>query len=141
MKTDQREASLRPGLLVRAEATVGLVTAVVAYNVWFPHRWGWFWLLLLTPDVSLLPFAMGKGALRFAAGFYNAWHSLVGPLVLLGWAWHADWSAGSAYALIWLAHIALDRMLGYGLKYAGSFQWTHIQAVQAGAEGGAGRVA
>jgi hypothetical protein len=96
MKAEKAEGVLRPGLVVRAEAAAGLVTAVVAYGVFFPHRSGWFWFLLLTPHILLLPFALGRKALRLAEGFYNAWHSLMGPLVLLGWAWHAGWSAGSA---------------------------------------------
>ena len=29
-------------------------------------------------------------------------------------------------ALIWLAHIGFDRALGYGLKYAQGFGWTHL---------------
>ena len=30
------------------------------------------------------------------------------------------------YALIWMNHIGVDRALGYGLKYAAGFQWTHL---------------
>ncbi|MDB5619562.1 MAG: hypothetical protein JWQ24_3800 [Tardiphaga sp.] len=29
-------------------------------------------------------------------------------------------------ALIWLAHIGLDRALGYGLKYVAGFRFTHL---------------
>jgi len=29
-------------------------------------------------------------------------------------------------AMIWLAHIGIDRALGYGLKYAGGFGFTHL---------------
>jgi hypothetical protein len=29
-------------------------------------------------------------------------------------------------ALIWLAHIGIDRMLGYGLKYGAGFAFTHL---------------
>ena len=32
----------------------------------------------------------------------------------------------SAIALIWLAHIGIDRMLGYGLKYPSEFAATHL---------------
>ena len=30
------------------------------------------------------------------------------------------------YALIWLNHIGVDRLLGYGLKYPAGFGWTHL---------------
>ncbi|GLR92489.1 hypothetical protein GCM10007858_01070 [Bradyrhizobium liaoningense] len=29
-------------------------------------------------------------------------------------------------ALIWLAHIGIDRALGYGLKYSAGFSFTHL---------------
>jgi hypothetical protein len=29
-------------------------------------------------------------------------------------------------AMIWLAHIGMDRALGYGLKYFGGFGFTHL---------------
>ena len=29
-------------------------------------------------------------------------------------------------AMIWLAHIGFDRALGYGLKYASGFGFTHL---------------
>jgi hypothetical protein len=31
--------------------------------------------------------------------------------------------------LIWIAHIGVDRALGYGLKYPSSFKDTHLQRV------------
>ncbi len=31
-----------------------------------------------------------------------------------------------AVALVWLAHIGFDRALGYGLKYAEGFGFTHL---------------
>jgi Domain of unknown function (DUF4260) len=31
-------------------------------------------------------------------------------------------------SLIWIGHIGLDRVPGYGLKYPTSFQFTHIQS-------------
>jgi hypothetical protein len=30
------------------------------------------------------------------------------------------------YALIWINHIAVDRLLGYGLKYPAGFKFTHL---------------
>jgi len=29
-------------------------------------------------------------------------------------------------AMIWLAHIGIDRALGYGLKYSTGFNFTHL---------------
>ena len=35
----------------------------------------------------------------------------------------------AAFALIWLAHIGVDRMLGYRLEYPSAFKDTHLQRV------------
>jgi Domain of unknown function (DUF4260) len=35
-----------------------------------------------------------------------------------------------AVALIWFAHIGMDRTVGYGLKYPTSFKDTHLQRVR-----------
>ena len=29
-------------------------------------------------------------------------------------------------AMVWLAHIGIDRALGYGLKYSAGFNFTHL---------------
>jgi len=36
-------------------------------------------------------------------------------------------------ALIWLAHIGIDRALGYGLKYETGFTYTHLGRIGAAA--------
>jgi hypothetical protein len=38
-------------------------------------------------------------------------------------------------ALIWLAHIGFDRSLGYGLKYAAGFGFTHLGRIGKEAKG------
>ncbi|MGH3030008.1 MAG: DUF4260 family protein [Gaiellaceae bacterium] len=46
------------------------------------------------------------------------------PHVLL----RAEGAALGAGALVlWLAHIGIDRLLGYGLKYPDRFRETHLQ--------------
>jgi len=39
------------------------------------------------------------------------------------------WHNTLLFAIIWLAHIGFDRMLGYGLKYVTFFKDTHLQRV------------
>ena len=63
---------------------------------------------------------------RAGAIAYNAVHTYIGPglLAALAWVTHASWFA--SLALIWIAHIGIDRALGYGLKYATAFSDTHL---------------
>jgi hypothetical protein len=37
----------------------------------------------------------------------------------------------SALALVWFAHIGMDRALGYGLKYDDAFTHTHLGIIGA----------
>lgn len=57
---------------------------------------------------------------------YNALHILIAPLVLLLAGALLAGPITTAVALIWIAHIAIDRALGYGLKLPTGFQDTHL---------------
>jgi hypothetical protein len=63
---------------------------------------------------------------RAGAVSYNLAHATPLPavLVVLGWWQHRPLIL--ALGLVWLAHIGLDRLLGYGLKYGDNFQHTHL---------------
>jgi len=112
--------------LLRAEGLALLAFAVAAYAQWAVPQgagWGRFALLFLLPDAAFLAYLAGP---RAGALAYNATHSLAGP-VLAGLAALALPSAAwGAVALVWLAHIGFDRALGYGLKYAQGFGFTHL---------------
>ncbi len=114
----------RPRLLLQAE---GLLVLVAALALFFDGKQSWAWLLLfLWPDVSFVAFAAGP---RVGAAAYNLLHTTVLPLSLGIAAILADSRAAAAFALVWLAHIGLDRLLGYGLKYPTAFKDTHLQRV------------
>ena len=71
----------------------------------------------------MLPYLIGP---RAGAAAYNLAHTyaLSVPLALAGY-WLAS-PIALALGLIWIAHIGMDRMLGYGLKYASGFADTHL---------------
>ena len=83
-------------------------------------------LLFLSPDLFMLGYL--KDA-KWGATAYNLVHTLAGPILLLAIALVLPAAACIPYALIWLAHIGFDRMLGYGLKYPTFFKDTHLQHV------------
>ncbi len=91
--------------------------------------WLMFALLLLAPDLSMLGYLAGP---RFGAFSYNLAHTLIVPLALGAVAWLAGNPLGQQLALIWIAHIALDRALGYGLKLPASFRDTHLGRIGRG---------
>jgi hypothetical protein len=53
-------------------------------------------------------------------------HTTIGPIALAGAGIVAALPIALAIALVWVAHIGFDRMLGYGLKYAAGFGFTHL---------------
>ncbi len=130
MRSDAPLYPTRPDLLLRCEGFFALLAAAVAYRHFYPHHWATFALLFFAPDISLLGYA--TAANRFAPIFYNLVHTYTLPLALGLLAWGQPSSrigdiATAQIAIIWIAHIAFDHLLGYGLKFPGSFGLTHIQ--------------
>jgi len=108
--------------LLRVEGFVALAGAVTAY--WFlDGNWWLFALLLLAPDLAFLAYSAGE---KSGAKVYNLAHTYSVPAVLgaIGWFGGIGWLV--PLALIWIAHIGMDRALGYGFKYPGQSGWTHI---------------
>jgi len=83
-------------------------------------------LLFLAPDLSALGYLVNE---RVGSLTYNAVHTEALPLALGAIGVIADAEVAVQLALIWLAHIGIDRMLGYGLKYPSAFKDTHLQRV------------
>ena len=114
-----------PRAILRIEGACILAGALWAY-AWLGQPWWLFLALFLTPDLSMAGYAANP---VLGAVLYNAVHTLVPPILLLG-AGIATGAAGIAgVALIWLAHVGLDRALGYGLKYRTGFGDTHLGAI------------
>lgn len=108
--------------MLRLEGLAALVAAVTAY--WFlGGNWWVFALLLLAPDLSFFGLLAGEKA---GAKLYNLAHTYTVPAVLgaIGWFGGVDWL--TFVALIWVAHIGMDRAVGYGLKYPGFDHHTHL---------------
>ncbi|MGH8946070.1 MAG: DUF4260 domain-containing protein [Acidimicrobiia bacterium] len=86
---------------------------------------GWllFATLFLIPDVGMVGYVRSP---RLGAIAYDILHTLAGPAVLGFYAVLAGAPDLLAVALIWLAHIGMDRALGYGLKYPSGFRDTHL---------------
>lgn len=108
--------------LLRAEGGAVFLASLFAYSR-FGDGWSQFFILFLVPDISLLGYLGGS---RIGAACYNAAHSYIGPLIWLAVGLGMPSLAAPGWVLIWLAHLGLDRGLGYGLKYADGFGYTHL---------------
>lgn len=88
-----------------------------------PYAWWWYPVLLLAPDVGMLGYLINT---RVGAITYNTthWMGLAVTLFVFGYfLWYPVVALAGA---IMLGHSAMDRVLGYGLKYSDSFRHTHL---------------
>lgn len=115
----------RPALLLKIEEAVLLVATILLYRH-LHFSWLLFALIFLAPDLFMLGFLSGP---RLGAALYNLGHTLFIPLALFIAAYCTHRSLLVAISIIWISHIAADRLLGYGLKYPTQFKDTHLQRI------------
>jgi hypothetical protein len=108
--------------VLRIEGLCVLIAATVAYSK-FGLGWGTFALFFLAPDLALLGYLAGPMA---GVVSYNLTHSYCGAVACLAAGIVLTEPTILAAGLIWCAHIGFDRALGYGLKYANGFGFTHL---------------
>jgi len=113
---------------LRLEGVAVLALSVAVYAQ-VGSGWLLFALLLFAFDVSMVGYLRDA---RTGALLYNLAHTYTAPLALGLVGLLAGIGGAVAVALIWSAHIGMDRALGYGLKLPTSFQHTHLGAIGRG---------
>ena len=120
--------SVAIGILLRAEQVAIFLAGVV---LWLANGGVPLLLIpaLLLPDLSMIGYLRGPG---IGSITYNAVHHLVLALALLGLgSWLAVGWLILAGAVV-LAHVGMDRALGYGLKLPTDFRDTHLGRIGRG---------
>jgi hypothetical protein len=112
-----------PRYILRSEGVVLLAAALVGYFAGLDEPWWLVPALLFVPDIFMAGYAKSS---RAGAILYNAAHSYPAPAVLGILASVAGEPLWQGVALVWFAHIGMDRALGYGLKYKSGFKDTHL---------------
>ena len=105
---------------VRAEAIAICIAVAWAMTATHGH-WAWFAALFLGPDLSMAAYLFGS---RAGAVAYNTTHIYAWPLALLAIGLSHNGPFLTTAALSWIAHIALDQVVGYGLKLPTAFEHT-----------------
>ena len=108
--------------LLRLEGLTLFVGMTLLYAVW-DGSWWVYAIVFLAPDLSFAAYLAGP---RAGAIVYNAAHSYMAPMALMTTGFALSSPLVLSIAMIWLAHIGIDRALGYGLKYAAGFAFTHL---------------
>jgi len=87
------------------------------------------WFLRLVPDIFMLGYL---GSTKLGATFYNLGHSYLLPSLVGISGYYSHRELALATSLIWLVHIGMDRVAGYGLKYDDAFKHTHLGVLSSG---------
>jgi hypothetical protein len=111
-----------PRILLRLEGLTLFAGMTLLYWVWAGYWWV-YGILFLVPDISFAAYLAGP---RVGAIVYNAAHSYMAPMTLMVTGFALASPLTLSIAMIWLAHIGIDRALGYGLKYSAGFGFTHL---------------
>ena len=108
--------------LLRLEGLTLFAGMTLLYAVW-GGSWWIYAILFLAPDLSFAAYLAGP---KVGAIIYNAAHSYMVPVTLLTLGFALASPLTLSIAMIWMAHIGIDRTLGYGLKYFAGFGFTHL---------------
>ncbi|MBI5636338.1 MAG: DUF4260 domain-containing protein [Nitrospinae bacterium] len=98
---------------------------VLACAVYFHYGFSWilFFFLILAPDIFFAGYLINP---KIGARVYNIGHIYAAPVILLSLHYSAGMPQALPISIIWIAHIAFDRVLGFGLKYESGFKDTHL---------------
>jgi Domain of unknown function (DUF4260) len=115
-----------PAAFLRLESLAVVAAAVALYFDGDYAAWAFF-AFLLAPDLSFAGYLAGP---RVGAVVYNLAHTYAFPVALAaGCLLTGEAGVPVQIALIWGAHIGVDRVLGFGLKYPTAFKDTHLSPV------------
>lgn len=110
------------GIILKLESLCFLLVGAWLYAS-FNASWWYFFVFLLFPDIFMLGYLKNS---KLGALLYNIGHTYTAPLVLFPISLFMNERILIYGAIIWFAHISLDRMLGYGLKLDTDFKDTHL---------------
>lgn len=116
----------RPRLFLRVEGAVLFGASLFLFNSTHQHWW-WVPALLFVPDIFMVGYARST---KLGALMYNIGHTYLLPACLTLYGLHNHRPFVIGVGLIWLAHLGMDRVLGYGLKYDDDFKHTHLGDLQ-----------
>lgn len=97
---------------------MGLLLAAAAMYGHLQFSWTVYALCFFLPDLSILLYFKGP---KIGGVVYNFAHFLLLPLLIGIFGVLGDSPIALQASLIWTSHMALDRAIGWGLKYEDSF--------------------
>tara|TARA_Y100001963_G_C6551528_1_gene340062 strand:- start:219 stop:563 length:345 start_codon:yes stop_codon:yes gene_type:complete len=87
------------------------------------YTWWWFLVLILLPDICMLDYLVNT---KTGALTYNVFHHKGLAILFFLAGIYFEIEVMQLIGIILFSHAALDRIFGYGLKYADNFKNTHL---------------
>ena len=110
-------------LLSIEEAAQFLFCIYLMHRIQGPVSTARLFLIFLIPDIFALGFFISN---RAGTYLYNFSHHKLMPVVLIITGMLGDNALSIQLGILWYAHITFDRTIGYGLKYPGNPNHTHL---------------
>ncbi len=109
--------------IIHVEGAIMFLAMLYLYGV-YGFKWWVFIVFLFAPDISMLGYLANN---RIGAIVYNLCHTYIvsGLAILVGLFFQVELLF--VIGIIWTAHIGIDRLCGFGLKYKTAFKNTHLQ--------------
>jgi hypothetical protein len=111
-----------PRTWLRLEGLAALLAGIAGYR-WSGGDWLWLVPAVLLVDLSMAGYLVAPHP---GAILYNVAHNWFTALVVLGLGLAAAIPSLQLAGWVLIAHIGIDRLAGYGLKYAPGFGDTHL---------------
>lgn len=108
--------------LLKLEEVGQFILAILLFSR-LEYAWWVFPVFILVPDLSMVGYLVNT---RIGAWLYNLFHhKLLAVLILLA-GYGLNDQLITLIGLILFGHAAMDRIFGYGLKFADDFKHTHL---------------
>lgn len=106
----------------------GFIVLALSLYFYHNHHYSWilFFILLFAPDISMIGYLVNN---KIGALLYNVFHTYTISILVVFCGLLLPNETVLAVGLVWTAHIGMDRMMGYGLKYPTKFKDTHLNRV------------
>ena len=110
--------------IIRVESLVVFLSTIFFYQT-MQYKWIWFAILFFVPDIAIMFYMINK---RVGSICYNIIHTYSIPIIgILINSLFFKMDFINIISLTFIAHISMDRFIGFGLKYPDDFKVTHIQ--------------
>lgn len=108
--------------LLKLEEAALFILGIYLFSL-LDYPWWIFPLLLLAPDIGMIGYLINP---KIGAYTYNFTHFTLTAVLLIIAGFIAEYDLIALIGIIMFSHIAMDRALGFGLKYRDDFKNTHL---------------